>query len=92
MLISVGVGFATAAIPPIVNSEILPFGLPLHGVFISLGAGFAAFLATAALSGRAGVVDNKQNPWVGMRLPRDGVIRLSLCCVRPKRSLRARTL
>jgi uncharacterized protein len=57
MLICVGVGFVTAAIPPIVNSEILPFGLPLHGVFISLGVGLAAFLVTAALSGRAGVVD-----------------------------------
>jgi uncharacterized protein len=57
MLISVGIGFVTAAIPPIVDSEILPFGLPLHGVFMSLGAGLAAFLVTAALSGRAGVSD-----------------------------------
>jgi membrane protease YdiL (CAAX protease family) len=57
MLISLGVGFVTAAIPPIVDSEILPFGLPLHGVFMSLGAGLAAFLVTAALSGRAGVSD-----------------------------------
>jgi hypothetical protein len=57
MLISVGVGFVMAAIPPIVDSEILPFGLPLHGVGMSLGAGFAAFLLTAALSGRAGVAD-----------------------------------
>jgi membrane protease YdiL (CAAX protease family) len=57
MLISVGIGFVTAAIPPIVDSEILPFGLPLHGVFMSLGAGLAAFLVTAALSGRAGVAD-----------------------------------
>jgi CAAX protease family protein len=40
-----------------VDSEILPFGLPLHGVFMSLGAGLAAFLVTAALSGRAGVAD-----------------------------------
>jgi uncharacterized protein len=56
MLISLGIGFATAAIPPIVDSEILPFGLPLHGVIgMSLGAGLAAFLVTAALSGRAGV-------------------------------------
>jgi hypothetical protein len=52
-----GVGFVTAAIPPIVDSEILPFGLPLHGVFMSLGAGLAAFLVTAAFSGRAGVAD-----------------------------------
>jgi hypothetical protein len=57
MLISVGIGFATAAIPPIGDSEILPFGLPLHGVFMSLGAGLAAFLVTAALSGRVGVTD-----------------------------------
>ena len=56
MLISVGIGFA-AAIPPIVDSEILPFGLPLHGVFLSLDTGLAAFLVTAALSGRAGIVD-----------------------------------
>jgi uncharacterized protein len=57
MLISLGIGFVTAAIPPIVDSGILPFGLPLHGVFMSLGAGLAAFLVTAALSGRAGVAD-----------------------------------
>jgi membrane protease YdiL (CAAX protease family) len=57
MLISLGFGFVTAAIPPIVDSGILPFGLPLHGVFMSLGAGLAAFLVTAALSGRAGVAD-----------------------------------
>ena len=29
MLISLGVGLVTAVIPPIVGSEILPFGLPL---------------------------------------------------------------
>lgn len=57
MLISLGIGFVTAAIPPIVDAEVLPFGLPLHGVFMSLGAGVAAFLVTAALSGRAGVAD-----------------------------------
>src|ERR687898_518933 len=57
MLISLGVGFLAAAIPPIVDSDILPFGLPLHGVVMSLGAGLAAFLVTAALSGRAGVTD-----------------------------------
>jgi uncharacterized protein len=57
MLISLAVGFATAAIPPIVDSEILPPGRPLHGVGMSLGAGLAAFLVTAALSGRAGVAD-----------------------------------
>jgi uncharacterized protein len=57
MVISLGIGFVTAAIPPIVDSEILPFGLPLQGVFLSLGAGLAAFLVTAALAGRAGVAD-----------------------------------
>jgi uncharacterized protein len=57
MLISVGIGFLMAAIPPIVDSKILPFGLPLHGVGVSIGAGFAAFLVTAALAGRAGVAD-----------------------------------
>ena len=57
MLISLGVGFLAAAIPPIANSEILPFGLPLHGVVMSLGAALAAFLVTTALSARAGVTD-----------------------------------
>jgi membrane protease YdiL (CAAX protease family) len=57
MLISLGIGFVTAVIPPIVDSEILPFGLPLHGVLMALGAGLAAFLVTAALAGRAGVAD-----------------------------------
>jgi uncharacterized protein len=57
MLVSLGVGFLAAAIPPLANAEVLPFGLPLHGVVMSLGAGLAAFLVTAALSGRAGVTD-----------------------------------
>jgi uncharacterized protein len=58
MVISVGAGFVTAAVPPIVDSEILPFGLPLHGVVGGvLGVGLAAFLVTAALAGRAGVAD-----------------------------------
>ena len=42
MPISLGAGFVTAAIPPIVDSEILPFGLPLHGWL-------AGFLASASL-------------------------------------------
>ena len=58
MLISVGIGFVTAAIPPIAGSEIPPFDQPLHGIVGgSLGVGLAAFLVTAALSGRAGVAD-----------------------------------
>jgi uncharacterized protein len=58
MLISLSVGFVTAAIPPIVDSAILPFDLPLHGVVGgSLGVGLAAFLVTAALSGRPGAAD-----------------------------------
>jgi hypothetical protein len=58
MIIGLGAGFLTAAIPPIVNSEILPFDLPLHGVLGGvLGVGIGAFLVTAALAGRDGVVD-----------------------------------
>jgi CAAX protease family protein len=58
MLISLGIGLVTAAIPPIADSEIPPFSQPLHGIVGgSLGAGLAAFLVTAALSGHAGVAD-----------------------------------
>jgi membrane protease YdiL (CAAX protease family) len=58
MLISLGIGFVTAATPPIADSEIPPFDQPLHGIVGgSLGLGLAAFLVTAALSGRAGVAD-----------------------------------
>jgi membrane protease YdiL (CAAX protease family) len=58
MLISLGIGFVTAAIPPIADSEIPPFDQPLQGIVGgSLGVGLAAFLVTAALSGRAGVAD-----------------------------------
>src|SRR5829696_9901063 len=39
MLVSLGVGFLAAAVPPIIQSDILPFGLPLHGVVMSLGRG-----------------------------------------------------
>jgi hypothetical protein len=57
MLISLGVGFVTATIPPIADSEIPPFGPPLHGV-VGAALGVAlAFLVTAGLSGRAGVAD-----------------------------------
>jgi hypothetical protein len=58
MVIGLGASFLTAAIPPIVNSEILPFDLPLDGVLGGvLGVGIGAFLVTAALAGRDGVVD-----------------------------------
>ena len=58
MLISLGVGFVTAAIPPIAGSDIPPFDQPLHGIVGgSLGVGLAAFLVTAALSGRPGIAD-----------------------------------
>jgi hypothetical protein len=39
------------------GSDIPPFDQPLHGIVGSLGVGIAAFLVTAALSGRAGVAD-----------------------------------
>ena len=46
------------AIPPIVNAQVLPFDLPLHGVLGGvLGVGVGAFLVTGALAGRDGVVD-----------------------------------
>jgi uncharacterized protein len=58
MVISLGVGFVTAAIPLIVDSEILPFGLPLQGLVSgALGLAVGAFLVTAALAGRAEVAD-----------------------------------
>jgi uncharacterized protein len=58
MVISLGVGFVTAAIPLIVDSEILPFGLPLQGLVSgAFGLAVGAFLVTAALAARAGVAD-----------------------------------
>jgi membrane protease YdiL (CAAX protease family) len=58
MVLGLGAGFLTVAIPPIVETKILPFGLPMHGFLGAvLGVGVAAFLVTAALAGRAGVVD-----------------------------------
>jgi membrane protease YdiL (CAAX protease family) len=58
MLISLGASVVIGVIPPIVNAEILSFDLPLHGVVGGvLGVGLGAFLVTAALTGRAGVVD-----------------------------------
>jgi membrane protease YdiL (CAAX protease family) len=58
MVIGLGPYFLIVAIPPIVNAQVLPFDLPLHGVLGGvLGVGVGAFLVTGALTGRAGVVD-----------------------------------
>jgi hypothetical protein len=58
MVIGLGAYFLTAAIPPIVNAEVLPFDLPLHGVLGGvLGVGIGAFVVTGALAGRDGVID-----------------------------------
>ena len=58
MVIGLGGYFVIAAIPPIVNAQVLPFDLPLHGVLGGvLGVGVGAFLVTGALAGRDGVVD-----------------------------------
>jgi membrane protease YdiL (CAAX protease family) len=69
MVIGLGAGFLTAAIRPIADAEILPFGLPLHGLLGGvLGVGLGAFLVTAAPEGRAGVVDLAQRS-VRWRVP-----------------------
>jgi uncharacterized protein len=62
MVISLGVYFLVAAIRPIAEVGVLPFGgparLPLHGlVGGALGIGLGAFVVTGALAGRDGVVD-----------------------------------
>jgi hypothetical protein len=58
MVIGLGAYFLTVAIPPIVNAQVLPFALPLHGVLGGvLGVGVGAFVVTGALAGRDGVVD-----------------------------------
>jgi uncharacterized protein len=58
MVIGLGAGFLTAAIRPIADAEILPFDMPLHGLLGGvLGVALGAFLVTAALKGRDGVVD-----------------------------------
>jgi hypothetical protein len=58
MVIGLGPYFLIVAIPPIVNAEILPFDLPLHGILGgALGVGVGAFVVTAAVAGRDGVVD-----------------------------------
>jgi uncharacterized protein len=58
MVINLGIYFLVAAIRPITDADVLPFGLPLHGIVGgTLGVGVAAFLVTGALAGRNGVVD-----------------------------------
>jgi membrane protease YdiL (CAAX protease family) len=58
MMIALGAGFLTAAIRPIADADVLPLDLPLHGFLASaVGVGVGAFVVTAALSGRDGVVD-----------------------------------
>jgi hypothetical protein len=52
MVIGLGAGFLTAAIRPIPDAEVLPYGLPLPGFLGGvLGVGVGAFLVTAALFG-----------------------------------------
>jgi membrane protease YdiL (CAAX protease family) len=69
MVIGLGAGFLTAAIRPIADAEILPFDMPLHGLLGGvLGVGLGAFLVTAALKGRDGVVDLAQRS-VRWRVP-----------------------
>ena len=58
MVIGLVPAFAVGVIPPIVDAQVLPFDLPLHGVVWGvLGVGLGAFLVTYALAGRAGVAD-----------------------------------
>jgi membrane protease YdiL (CAAX protease family) len=58
MLIGLAAGFLTAAIRPIADAHVLPFDLPLHGFLGGVfGVGLGAFVVTAALAGRPGVVD-----------------------------------
>jgi len=69
MVIGLGAGFLTASIRPIADAEILPFDMPLHGLLGGvLGVGLGAFLVTAALKGRDGVVDLAQRS-VRWRVP-----------------------
>jgi hypothetical protein len=57
-VIGLGAGFLTAAIRPIAEADVLPYGLPLHGFLGGvLGVGLGAFVVTAALARREGVVD-----------------------------------
>src|SRR4249920_754635 len=71
MVIGLGAYFLTVEIPPIVNAQVLPFALPLHGVLGgALGVGVGAFVVTGALAGRDGVVDLARRSlrwWVPVR-------------------------
>lgn len=61
MVIGLGAGFLSPAVRPIAGAEVLPFGLPLHGVLERLlGVGFGAFVLTGADAGREAVVDLAQ--------------------------------
>jgi uncharacterized protein len=58
LVIGIGVYVAVAVIVPLVESGLLPFDLPFHGVLGGIfGVGLAAFVVTAATDGRAGVKD-----------------------------------
>ena len=58
LLIGLGVYVAAVLIPPLVETEVLPFDLPFYGVVGgALGVGLAAFVVTGATDGRAGVTD-----------------------------------
>jgi len=69
IVIGLGAGFLTAAIRPIADADVLPYGLPLHGFLGGvLGVGLGAFVVTGALAGREGVVDLAQRS-VRWRVP-----------------------
>lgn len=58
LVIGIGAYVALVLIPPLVETEILPFDLPFYGVLGGIfGVGLAAFVVTAATGGRAGVED-----------------------------------
>jgi uncharacterized protein len=58
LIIGNGVYLAAALTAPLVETEILPFDLPLYGVLGGIfGVGLAAFVLTAATDGRAGAKD-----------------------------------
>jgi membrane protease YdiL (CAAX protease family) len=58
LILGIGVLAAFALISPLLETQLLPFDLPLFGVLGgTLGVGLAAFVVTAATDGRAGVHD-----------------------------------